>query len=62
MNPISQTAIWMNCHKENCHFNGYVAYRRFEKHFTTKVPTKIVQKYRLECRKIPIGSILNNSK
>ena len=51
MNPISQTAMRMNCHKENYHFNEYVTYRRFEKHFTAKVPTKIAQKHRLKCRK-----------
>lgn len=62
MNPINQTSMRMNCHKENCHFNGYVAYRRFEKHFTAKVPTQIAQKYRLKCCKILIGYILNKSK
>lgn len=41
----------MTRYKENCHFNEYVAYMRFEKHFTAKVPTKIAQKHRLKCRK-----------
>ena len=48
MNPVSQISMRMNCHKENCHFNGYVACKRFEQHFTAKVPIKITHKYRLE--------------